>query len=147
MFRQGAQICLTLKLNINSLDGIHLCSLKCTYQAMAISHLPTMKQFVRRTPKCQTGHRRNGMASRSRGEGNVPLNSVTSGERIIERQEKRKAIQLHSFFSLGICPPSDTQREKSIHIFCKSQHEAIGFSRSSWRLFGTGPLKLSIFQR
>lgn len=115
---------------------------------MAISHLSTTKQFVRRIPTCQTGDRRNGLASRSRGGGNVPLNSVTSGERIIERQEKRKAIQLHSFFfSLGICPPSDTHRGKSIHIFCKSQHEAIGFSRSSWRLFGTGPLKPSIFQR
>lgn len=38
------------------------------------------------------------MASRSYGEGNVLLNSMTSGERITERQEKRKAIQLHSFF-------------------------------------------------
>lgn len=147
MFRQGSQICLTLKLNINPLDGVHFCSLRCTYQAMAISNLSTTKQFVRRIPKCQTGHRRNGMASRSHGGDNVPLNSVTSGERIIERQKKRKAIQLHSFFSLGICPPSDTHRGKSIHIFCKSQHEAIGFSRSSWRLFGIGPLKPSIFQR
>ena len=67
---------------------------------MAISNLSTAKQFVRRIPKCQTGQRRNGMALRSRAGGNVPLSSVTSGERIIERQEKRKAIQLHSFFFL-----------------------------------------------
>lgn len=126
MFRQGAQICLTLKLNINPLGGIHLCSLRCTYQAMVISNLSTTKQFVRRIPMCQTGHRRNGIASRSRGGGNVPLNSVTSGERISERQEKRKAIQLHSFFflqayALLLTPTEENQSIFSANLSTKQQ--------------------------
>lgn len=55
MFRQGAQICLTLKLNINPLEGgphaIHLCSLRCTNWAMTISNLSIMKQYVRQIHK------------------------------------------------------------------------------------------------